>query len=415
MFLKLENKLLNLTKVFSLIDNKVLTLNDAAKLTNYSYWHFARLYDKYQKSGIETLFKRNRNKKPSKLNDNDIELLKKVYLELNQPQISLLLYFTKLDYPAFPKISGEWARKLLIRANIYCPGERKKVFRKRFEAPLPGILIQGDTSFERWLPDDEAYYHLIVFIDDCSRYCLGARLVEKDTIIEHFSILKTTIRNYGKFIALYYDNDEKYSYIRHNNSRFFTYTKEDADLQVVRALSEVGVDVINSKLYDHCGKGKIERFIETVQLQLPVWFRRYNVKTLPDANRVLRYYIRYYNTIQRHREIGMTPHKKFLALQVDSKFTPVGQEIDLDKIFSYRYERKVNRDNTLRFNGMVYQLKRKPYVYSYSGKKAEIRYLPDVFLSIYIDNDLVEYRKLLTDTKNTLKSRNNDYEKVAIL
>jgi transposase InsO family protein len=415
MFPKLENKLLNLTKVFSLIENNVLTLNDAAKLTNYSYWHFTRLYGKYQKSGIETLFKRNRNKKPTKLNDNNIELLKKVYLELNQPQISLLLYFTKLDYPSFPKISGEWVRQLLIRENVYCPGERKKVFRKRFEAPFPGILVQGDTSFEQWIPDDETYYHLIVFIDDCSRYCLGAILVTRDTIIEHFSILKTIVRNYGKFIALYYDNDEKYSYIRHNNSRFFDYTKEEADLQVIRALSEVGIDVINSKLYDPCGKGKIERFIETVQLQLPVWFRRYKVKTLSAANQILRYYIRYYNTIQIHREIGMTPQKKFLALRADSKFTPVGQEIDLAKIFSYRYERKVNRDNTLRFNGMVYQLKRRPYIYSYSGKKAEIRYLPDVFLSIYIDNELVEYRKLLTDTKNTLKSRNNDYEKVAIL
>lgn len=137
-----------------------------------------------------------------------------------------MLFFTKRDYPSFPTISGEWARKLLIRENVYTPGNRKHVFRQRFEAPLPGLLVQGDTSYEQWLPDDETYYHLIAFLDDCSRFCLSAKLITQDTIVEHFTILKTIIKKHGKFLALYYDNDEKYSYIRHRNSRFFEYTQE---------------------------------------------------------------------------------------------------------------------------------------------------------------------------------------------
>jgi len=415
MSLKLVNKLINLTKVFSLIDNKILTLHDAAKLTNYSYWHFTRLYHRYQTQGPNQLFKPARKEPIRKFKPEDIEILKKTYLELNRPQISLLLYFTKRDYPSFPDISNEWARKVLIKENIYAPGNRKKVFRQRFEAPLPGLLTQGDTSYEQWLPDDETYYHLIAFLDDCSRFCLNAKLVTNDTIVEHFTILKAIIKKHGKFVALYYDNDEKYSYIRHRNSRFFNYTQETADLQVKRALNEVGIDVINSRPFEPCGKGKIERFIQTVQLQLPVWFRRYNVKGLEDANRVLQDYIRYYNKLQIHRELGMTPYKKLLSLIAESKFTMVGREVNLDKIFSYRYERKVERDNTIRFNGAVYQLERKPYIYSYSGKKAEVRYMPDDFLSIYIDNELVRYRKMLTVRKDMVKSNNKDNGKVAIL
>jgi len=408
------DKLLNLAKVFSLADAKVLTLRAIASLTKYSYWHLTRLYKRYRQDGLKNLFRQEQKRKPRRLKEKDLEFLKRYYLTLGKPQISLLLYFLGLDHPSFPKISGEWARKVLIREGLYSAGERRKVFRRRFEAPFPGILIQGDSSYEQWLPGDERYYHLIVFLDDCSRLCLGARLVARDTIAEHFTLLKEIVEKHGKFITLYYDNDEKYSYIRHGNSRFFTYTKETADLQVVRALTELGISVINSRPGDPHGKGKIERFIETAQLQLPVWFRRYKVKTLESANRVVDQYIKYYNEIQHHRELGSTPMQKFQSLRTVSKFTKPDPEKRLNRIFSYRYERKVERDNTIRFHGAVYQLKKRASVYSYSGKKAELRYLPNVPLAIYIDGKEIENRKLLTITKRALRYERL-YDRVAIL
>ena len=168
--------------------------------------------------------------------------------------------------------------------------------------------------------------------------------------------------------------------------------------------------------FDPCGKGKMERFIETAILQLPVWFRRYEVKSKTLGNLVLEKYIRYYNMVEMHREIKTTAYDRFSALRKESKFTLiVDDEVDLDKVFSYREERKANGDNTIRFNGEVYQLERKPFIYSYAGKKAEIRYLPDKFLSIYLDGELVTYRKLLTVTKERLKSESEKYGKVAIL
>jgi transposase InsO family protein len=415
MAFRLEDKLLKLAQVFSLVANKSLTLKEAAQLSNYSYWHLTRLYKRHKQDGLKKLFKRNRRRRPRKFRESDIVLLKNYYLKLNRPQISLLLYFFYLDYPDFPKLSGEWVRKLLIKQGVYSVGNRRKVFRKRFEAPVPGLLVQGDSSLEQFIPKDERYYQLIVFLDDCSRVCLAAKLVEKDTIDEHFELLKGIIKKYGKFVALYYDNDEKYSYIRHGNSRFFEYKKEKADLQVVRALSELGISVINTKAFDPCGKGKIERFILTAKLQLPVWFWRYQVKTLRHANQVLKRYIKYYNTVQRHREIGMTPYAKFRALKKESKFIPVSATVNLRKIFAYRYERKVDRSNTLRFEGTEYQLERKPFVYSYCGKKAEIRYARNKRLMIFVDGESVRYKKLLTMTKQRVNSQKVRSKKVAIL
>jgi len=415
MAFRVEDKLLNLVKVFSLVDEDHLSLKEGAKLLNYSYWHLTRLYKKYKTEGLNNLLKREREVKQRKLKSKDVKLLKEYYLKSGKPQISLLRYFLSLDYPSFPEVSKEWIRRILLREGVYSPGNRGKVFRRRFSAPFPGLLVQGDSSLKRWIPEDETYYHLIVFLDDCTRLCLAARIVKRDTIEEHFALLKGIVKKYGRFVALYYDNDEKYSYIRHGNSRFFEYKKEKADLQVVRALSELGISVINSRPYDPHGKGKIERCIETVILQLPVWFGREKVKTLEEANQVLKEYIKYYNTVQVHREIKMTPYEKFLELKEGSRFSRVEDEVDLDKIFSYREERKVDRDNTIRFGGEVYQLERKPFVYSYTGKKAEIRYLPNRAISIYIDGELMKYKKLLTVSKEAVKSGVKVHGKVAIL
>ncbi|MEO0101333.1 MAG: helix-turn-helix domain-containing protein [candidate division WOR-3 bacterium] len=228
MAVKLENKLLNLAKVVSLIDDGHLSLKEGAELLNYSYWHFTRVYKRYKTQGFGNLFKRERKGETGKLKHEDIELLKEYYLNYGKPQISLLYYFLSLDYSSFPEVSAEWIRRILIREGIYSSGERRKVFRRRFEAPFPGLLVQGDSTPKQWIPGDKSYYQLIAFIDDCTRLCLAAKIVKRDTIDEHFALLKEIVKKYGRFVALYYDNDEKYSYIRHGNSRFFEYKKEKA-------------------------------------------------------------------------------------------------------------------------------------------------------------------------------------------
>ncbi len=111
----------------------------------------------------------------------------------------------------------------------------------------------------------------------------------------------------------------------------------------------------------------------------------------------------------------MTPEAKFTALKSESKFTPMAETEHLDKIFAYRYERKVDGSNTLQFGGSEYQLERKPFVYSYCGKKAEIRYGRNIPLMIFIDGEPVKYKKLLTMTKKRVDSQEVKGQKVANL
>ena len=415
MQLKLEDRLLKLANVFGLVDRKAMTLKEAAVVTGYSYWHLTRLYRRYRHRGIKRLFGRHRKCRQARLRRQHVTLLKKYYRDLKQPQLSLLLYFLRLDHPSFPAVSREWVRQTLIQKQVYAPGSRSKKFRKRFEAPAPGILIQGDSTPYRWIPGDDRYYHLIAFLDDCTRVCLAAAIAEHDSIPEHFRLLKRIVRCRGRFVALYYDNDEKYRYIRHKQSRHYTYHTDDADLQVVRALSELGITVINSKPFEPCGKGKIERFLQTCQLQLPVWFRRCRVRTLEEANRVLARYIRYYNETQVHRELRSTPQQKLDRLKTQSRFRPVGPEVDLGRVFSYRYQRVVDRANTIRFNGSEYQLERSRLGHSYCGKRAELRSLPGKPPRVFIDGRPVRCRKLLTLTRDRAECPETEDIKVAVL
>lgn len=391
-----ENRLLTLTQLFALVRTKQMSRKEAAVTSGYSYWHLTRLYRRALAQGVDRLFAPPRVPCPRKLLPEHVAQIKQLYARLGQPQLSLLLHFLPQEYPSFPPVSEEWLRRLLIREQVYAPGTHQPTFRRRFEAPAPGVLVQGDSTAFQWIPGDKTYYQFIAFLDDCTRVCLAAALCRHDTIVEHFRLLRQIVRRRGRFVALYYDNDEKYSYIRHRQSRHYTYHTDQADLQVVRALAELGINVINSKLYDPCGKGKIERFIETVQLQLPVWLRRYDVRNLEQAQPVLGRYLGYYNGIRPHRELGCPPLTKYQRLAAASRFAAVGNGTDLARVFSFRHLRTVDRANTVRLDGVEYQLEPDRQGHTYCGKQADIRRFPGEPVRIYISGRLTKSRRLLT-------------------
>ena len=369
-------KMMKLKDIFKLVDNKRLKLKDAALLSNYSYWHFVRLHRRYRQEGITSLFKLERKQRQGRLTKNQVKILLDTYAELEKPSINLLRYFIMLDHPDFPHLSIEGLRKILIRYGVYDPGARKKKFRKRFEMPMPGLLVQADETGIRINDEANQKHHLVMFIDDHSRFCLGAKLVEHDTVEVHLDLHKRMVRKYGIYRALYYDNDEKYSYIRHNKSLYKTYHEQEANLQVRRALKELGIEVINSTPFEPQGKGKIERALGTIQNFYATFSKRYLVRNLADANRLLKAVIDYYNHKHINREIKITPYARFGSKERYFKKPPTMRE--LNRIFAIADERRVANDNMINFKNRVYQLRSKHYV-SYAGKKVNLQYFPGRF------------------------------------
>jgi len=131
--LKLEDKLLSLAKVFGLVDRKSMRLVEAAKLAGYSYWHLTRLYRRYRQVGVKRLLQPRRDRPPARISSQQMALLKELYVKLEKPQMSQLLYFFELDHPDFPSLSREWARQLLrcvscaLTPTVVARGARRRL------------------------------------------------------------------------------------------------------------------------------------------------------------------------------------------------------------------------------------------------------------------------------------------------
>jgi hypothetical protein len=129
---------------------------------------------------------------------------------------------------------------------------------------------------------------------------------------------------------------------------------------------------------------------------LPVWFRRYGVRHFAAARPVVERYLGYYSGVQVHRELGCPPLTKFAALADKSRFTKPSPETNLDHVFAHRYWRKVDRANTVRYDGAEYQLEPDRLGHSYCGRTAEVRAPGEGRLRIYVNGREVRCRKLLT-------------------
>ena len=209
----------------------------------------------------------------------------------------------------FPNCSIETLRNILNEEKVYLKSKTVKKYRKRFEAECVGQIVQGDVSEHSWIPDIYEKYCLILFIDDKSRYVLYAKFVKSDSLENHIIALKELILTYGYPIAIYYDNDSKYNYIK-RNGMYFDLEKETEKPLIPRALNELGITLINSKPYQPQRKGKVERKFLTFQKQLPFYLKSKGAKNIDEANKVLEdYIIKHNQTI--NRTIGKTPEEVF--------------------------------------------------------------------------------------------------------
>ncbi|MDI6839711.1 MAG: hypothetical protein QMD71_02470, partial [bacterium] len=167
--------------------------------------------------------------------------------------------------------------------------------------------------------------------------------------------LRRVVEKYGVFRALYTDNDSKFKYERKNPSLYFNYHKEPDDIQtqIDMALSELRIQLLHTPVDDPESKGKVERLFGMFQDRLIKEFRDNNIRTIEEANKWLRKRIEWWNKNHIHWTTKETPDERFFR---DSIFQPLPDEINLDDVFCLRTKRKVNKDNTFKFDGEVYQI-----------------------------------------------------------
>src|SRR5450755_595750 len=346
---------------------KKITWWQGAEILGISDRHMRRWRERYEEEGYNGLLDRRRGK-PSRRRvpvttvEKVFALYREKYFDLNVQH-----FHEKLQAEHGIELSYTWVKQALQGAGLVARGRKRGVHRKRRERrPLPGMLLHIDGSRHQWL-QDQNWYDLIVILDDATSEIYYAQLVEEESTMTVMAGLKEVIERKGVFCALYSDR----------GSHFWLTPKVGGKVdyhrrtQVGRALHELGVQMIPA--YSPQARGRSERSFGTWQGRLPQELRLRQIRTLEAANQFLNeHYIAEFN-------------RRFTvpAAQLGTAFLSCRHR-NLEMIFTERYERTVDRDNTVSFYNLIMQLERAEWRPTLAGCKAIIHQHLDTTLTLMI-------------------------------
>ncbi len=134
--------------------------------------------------------------------------------------------------------------------------------------------------------------------------------------------------------------------------------------------AKLGVALIHARPYRPQGKGKIERWFKTLRAQLLTRLTRDDTRDLQSLNRRLWAWVEGEYHHAPHRGIDRnTPLEQWALCAGDVRFPEPG--IDLDDLFLFEAQRKVQKDRTVSLNGVVYEVDA-----ALIGEKVTLRFDP---------------------------------------
>lgn len=171
----------------------------------------------------------------------------------------------------------------------------------------------------------------------------------------------------------------------------YTVNPEQEDTQIQRALQELDITLIPANSCQ--AKGRIERLFGTFQDRLIKEMRLANIQNYEQANRfLLKTFLPDYNT-------------RFSIKNVESMYTPLPQNINLDIIFCVKFERTVNSDNTIQVRGCVIQIPPSKYHLSFAKRKVDVGILENNTVFVLYNNKIICQSKLSKNSKIYKKER----------
>ena len=360
--IELSQKELQRVKV---IENAVegrLTVGQAGELLGLSERQVKRLKAKYEPGGVDWVKHGNLvSRKPWGLStavaEQIVSLAKDRYAGFNDSHMTeKLVTVEKLE------VSRETVRRLLRGAGMRSPQKRRaRKYRSRRERKVQmGMMLLTDASREDWLEGRGPALTLIGYQDDATSRVLAARfqLAYEDTL-GYMRVLREVVDEYGIPLSLYRDQHGTFQ----RNDPHWTSAEQLAGrqrpTQLGRLLEELGIE--SMRALSPQAKGRIERLWKTFQDRLRSELRLAGARTLPQANEVLQRFIREYN--QRF---------SVEAKQAGSLFRKVDRRLNLERIFSLKYERTVGRDHVITWGSRIIQLPPVKNGCGYAGQKVEL-------------------------------------------
>ena len=264
-------------------------------------------------------------------------------------------------------LSYTWVKQTLQAAGLVKRKAKRGVHRKRRERrPLPGMMLHIDGSHHQWF-QDERWHDLIVILDDATSEIYYAQLAPEETTGAVMAGLRAVIEQKGLFCSLYSDRGAHFWLTPKSGGK----VDYERPTQVGRAMKELGVQMIPS--YSRQARGRSERNFSTWQGRLPQELRLREIRTLERANEFL----------NDHYIVEFNGRFTVPAAQRGTAFLSCRNR-NLELIFTQRFERTVDRDNTVSFHNLVMQLELADWRHTLAGCKVIIHQHLDTTLTLMI-------------------------------
>ena len=277
------------------------------------------------------------------------------------------------------------ARHGLMDKSKDAPGEAD---RRRFAFQRAGEMWMSDVMHGPtvWVGGRKRKTYLIAFIDDATRVIPHCAFALAENTTTFLPVLKQALLKRGLPARLYVDNGSNYR-SRH--------------LSLVCA--KLGTALIHARPYRPQGKGKIERWFKTVRAQLLTRLTAADVTSLEALNRRLQQWLEGEYHQSPHRGLdGRTPLEQWALCGDEVRF--LEPDLDLDDLFLFETQRKVQKDRTVSLHGVVYEVDA-----VLVGEKVTLRYDPSApagrAIQVWHDGKAIELAKPVQTYANCFVKR----------
>jgi hypothetical protein len=344
------------TQMLTRVLEGTITLAEAARVMGLSVRQARRLKGGLAGEGPSALAhgnrgKRSRQRTPDELRQAVVRHYRETYDGCNVQHFTELLAEREDICLAVATI-----RRILKEAGLVSPKSRRPPpHRSRRERmPAEGMLLQIDASPFRWLGPTGPKWSLVGAVDDATSDPVGGLFREEEDAAGYMLLFRQIVETKGIPAAVYHDRHGIFQLsARQRSTLEEDFARERFPTQVGRLLAELGIESIAA--HSPQAKGRVERPWRTHQDRLAQELRLAGVQTMAEANAFLPAYFARYRA-----RFAIPPRSE------ESAYVPMGPETDLERLFCFKYSRKVAPDNTIRFAGQILQIPPGPDRLSYA-------------------------------------------------
>ncbi|MDA8368135.1 MAG: DDE-type integrase/transposase/recombinase [Actinomycetota bacterium] len=244
-------------------------------------------------------------------------------------QVATIISTTRGTGPSARTLQRHFAR---LGLNTRPDGSPPAAF-GRFEAAAPGDLWTGDALHGPVIAGAKTY--LFAFIDDHSRALVGYRWGISEDTVRLEAALRSSLAARGIPRRVYVDNGSAF-----------------VSKQLLRAMASLGIRLVHSRPGRPEGRGKIERFFETVRIQFLVEIEAQPPGDLAELNRRFTAWVESVYHRRSHSETGEPPIERLMRGDPPRLPTPD----QLHEAFLWSEVRTVTKVATVSLHGNVFEV-----------------------------------------------------------